>query len=525
MNAMAEVWIGDDWYHNGALRQTMVEYVYDADHVKEADRKLPVRLPRPLPGVPRRRLGRRVRAARAEPIACRPGAGWSSIPPTPTTGELQAVDQALAKATRTVPTLHVHGLFDQEDIYGPILAYGALEQKDTANARNFLVLGPWHHGQQTARGFVAGTAALGLRHRPLLPRARCCNRSGTSTSRGVGPEVARSPVLAFDTGDHRWREYDVWPPPSDEAQALPGSRRAALAFTAPTADRRRADASTAFVSDPAKPVPYRVPPIRPLWAEDSTWRRWLVDDQRPFASRPDVLVFESEPLEEPLILRGEVVADLFASTTGADADWVVKLIDVYPPEVRAQQELGGYQLMVSADIMRGRYHQGFDRPQAVEPGAVVEYRFRMPHASHTFEPGHRIMVQVQSSWFPLYDRNPQTWVENIAFASSRATTARRRTASITRRAAASFIELPVSSLEVAAASTAASARPRMPARCASPPSCSICVSIQRPRSASHSVGRSGRRRWDWAAPRRCSAASRRVRASPASCGSRRRRRR
>jgi putative CocE/NonD family hydrolase len=440
MNAMAEVWIGDDWYHNGAFRQTMIEYVYAQTTAKDADRKLPFGYHDLYQAF--------LDAGSASDFARRSGAdrlpAWRRLVENPAYTDywkLQAVDQALLGATRAVPTLHVHGLFDQEDIYGPILAYAALEQKDASNVRNFLVLGPWHHGQQTREASSLGPLQWGA-DTGLYFREEVLQPFWDDHLKGIAPRGVRSSVLAFDTGTYRWQRLDAWPPKTIERRKLYLQPAGGLSFTAPAAAGGETG-STAFVSDPAKPVPYRVPPIRPLWAEDSSWRRWLVDDQRPFASRPDVLVFATEPLEEPLTLRGEVLADLFASTTGADADWVVKLIDVFPPEVRANQELGGYQLMVSADIMRGRYHGGFDRPEPVEPGAVVEYRFRMPHASHTFQPGHRIMVQVQSSWFPLYDRNPQTWVDNIAFA--RAQDYRAATHRVHHAAnAASSIELPVS---------------------------------------------------------------------------------
>ncbi len=439
MNAMAEVWIGDDWYHNGAFRQTMIEYVYGQTTGKEAERKLPYGYHDLYQAF--------LDAGSADAFARKSGAdrlpAWRRLVEHPAYTDfwkLQAVDQALLKATRVVPTLHVHGLFDQEDIYGPILAYSALERRDSN--RTHIVLGPWHHGQQTREASSLGPLQWGA-DTGLYFRAEVLQPFWDEYLKGVPPrEIGAGTVLAFDTGDHRWREFDGWPPTAIERRKLYLQPSGGLAFTAPPA-AAAADASTSFVSDPAKPVPYRVPPIRPTWAADSSWRRWLVDDQRPFATRPDVLTFESEPLTEPLALRGEVVADLFASTTGADADWVVKLIDVHPPEVRANPELGGYQLMISGDIMRGRYHRGFDQPAPVEPGAVVEYRFRMPHASHTFLPGHRIMVQVQSSWFPLYDRNPQTWVDNIAFARPedyRAATHRVHHAA----SAASFIELPVS---------------------------------------------------------------------------------
>jgi putative CocE/NonD family hydrolase len=436
MNAMAEVWIGDDWYHNGALRQTMIEYIYHQTTSREADRKLPYGYYDIYQAF--------LDAGSADAFARRIGAErlpvWRRLVEHPAYTDFwkeQAVDQALAKATRLVPTLNVHGLFDQEDIYGPIRAYTALEAKDSGNNTNFLVLGPWHHGQQTREASSLGPLRWGT-DTGLYFREQVLQTfwdhylKGTVVTRGV-----RSPVLAYDTGEKEWVRLETWPPRSVERRKLYLRPAGGLGFEAPSGDT-----STTFVSDPAKPVPYRVPPILSTWAQDSSWRRWLVDDQRPFATRPDVLVFETEPLEQPLVLRGEVVADLFASTTGADADWVVKLIDVFPPEVASNHELGGYQLMISADIMRGRYHQGLDQPAAVESGKIVEYRFRMPHASHTFEPGHRVMVQVQSSWFPLYDRNPQTWVDNVAFAtpdSYRAATHRV----FHGTSGASFVELPV----------------------------------------------------------------------------------
>jgi putative CocE/NonD family hydrolase len=185
-----------------------------------------------------------------------------------------------------------------------------------------------------------------------------------------------------------------------------------------------------------------VRPVLAMYNADSTWRQWLVDDQRPFADRPDVLTFVTEPLTEPLRISGDVAATLFASTTGTDSDWVVKLIDVFPPEVRATPALGGYQLMVSAEILRGRYRESGASPAAIRPGEVVPYRVRMPAASHTFLPGHRVMVQVQSSWFPLYDRNPQTFVENIGKAQPG--DYRKATQRIWfTPEQASFVELPV----------------------------------------------------------------------------------
>jgi putative CocE/NonD family hydrolase len=438
MNAMVEGWIGDDWYHNGAFRQTMIEYIYAQTTEKSADRDLPYGYhdlyEAFLDAGSAAAVGRRYGVDRLP--------AWRRLIENPAYTDfwrLQAVDKMLAAAPRTVPTLHVHGLFDQEDIYGPVLAYAALEEKDRANDRNRLVIGPWHHGQQTRDAEALGPFRWGS-DTGLYFREQVLQPFWDQHLKGVAPPEPPAPVLAFETGANRWRRYESWPPAGVERRKLHLQPGGALAFAPPSSPAQPAWSD--YESDPAKPVPYRQPPIRATWTEGSTWRQWLVDDQRPAASRPDVLVFRTEPLAEPLAISGEVVANLFASITGSDVDWVVKLIDVHPPEVRAHPELGGYQLMVSADIFRGRYYDGFETAKPVPPGEMVEYRFRLPHANHTFLPGHRVMVQVQSSWFPLYDRNPQTFVENIAFAEAK--DYRVATHRVHHGAeAASFIELPV----------------------------------------------------------------------------------
>jgi putative CocE/NonD family hydrolase len=196
------------------------------------------------------------------------------------------------------------------------------------------------------------------------------------------------------------------------------------------------------VSDPAKPVPYRLRPVRPVYWPNSTWSQWLVDDQRNFSDRTDVLVYTTLELTEPVRIAGQPIVHLHAATSGTDADWVVKLIDVYPDEVSKQPALGGYQLMVAADIFRGRYRQSLDHAAPIPAGKVLEYSFALPNANHVFLPGHRIMVQVQSSWFPLYDRNPQTFVDNIFLAAP--TDYRKATLRVSTGAAApSHIDLPV----------------------------------------------------------------------------------
>jgi len=233
---------------------------------------------------------------------------------------------------------------------------------------------------------------------------------------GSNPDSPR--VLVYETGADQWHRYGDWPRSCVEGCAesarnfylLAGGR---LGFDPPPAGGQTYDE---YVSDPAKPVPYRERPTLDSGAPDSTWGEWLVDDQRFAASRTDVLVYSTEPLKEPLRVAGVPMVNLYASTSGGDSDWIVKIIDVWPDEVPDRPKLGGFQQMLSADAFRGRYREDFATPHPLKPNAVLRYRIRLPNVSHTFLPGHRIMVQVQSSWFPLYDRNPQSYVPNIMYA-------------------------------------------------------------------------------------------------------------
>jgi putative CocE/NonD family hydrolase len=328
----------------------------------------------------------------------------------------QAVDRLLAREPLRVPMMIVAGLFDQEDIYGGPALYRALAPKDPEGRFVHLVLGPWNHGQARREGrslgalqFEGDTAGWFRRNvmQPFLDH---------HLKDAPRPDTPR--VLAYETGANAWQRYDHWPrscaegcsAPARELYLLPGGR---LGFDPPPASPQ---SYGEYVSDPAKPVPYRQRPTLAYNAADSTWGEWLVDDQRHAASRTDVLVYETEPLAAPLRVAGQPIARLFASTSGSDADWVVKLIDVWPDEVPENPPLGGYQQMLSADIFRGRYRQDLGVAQPLEPGKVLAYRLPLPQVNHTFLPGHRIMVQLQSSWFPLYDRNPQSFVPNILFA-------------------------------------------------------------------------------------------------------------
>jgi len=335
-----------------------------------------------------------------------------------------------------VPMMIVGGLFDQEDIYGSPALYRALAPKDPNGQFIHLVLGPWNHGQGRSEGrslgmlqFEGDTAGW-FRREVMQPFLDHYLKDA--------PKPSTPRVLAYETGANAWREYDTWPR-VDEPRSLyllPGGR---LGFEAPTASAEKFDE---YISDPAKPVPYRARPTLSISSPDSGWGEWLVDDQRHAASRTDVLVYQTEPLTEPVRLAGQPIAKLFASTSGTDSDWVVKIIDVWPPEVPNDPKLGGYQQMLSADIFRGRYRTDYAKPQPLAANEPLAYTIPLPQANHTFLPGHRIMVQIQSSWFPLYDRNPQSFVPNIMYAKPDSYV--KATQRIWRTpGSASAIELPV----------------------------------------------------------------------------------
>jgi putative CocE/NonD family hydrolase len=355
----------------------------------------------------------------------------------------QAVDRVLAKEPLTVPTMLVNSLWDQEDIYGALAVYKALAPKDPTHEKLFLVMGPWHHGQEIdpadSLGVLKFRSDTGLYFREQILAPFLAHYL-----KDDAPAMDVAPVTAYETGTNQWRRLTTWPSGCDRGcttKATPLYLAAAsrLSFTAPS----DSEAFDEYVSDPAKPVPFRARPIQPIgYVAPLSWVRWLVDDQREFSGRTDVLTFTSDVLKEPMKISGEPIANLIASTTGTDADWVVKLIDVYPDEVAGQPELGGYQLAVAMDIFRGRYRESLSQPKAIAANAPLLYKFALPNANHVFLPGHRIMVQVQSTWFPLYDRNPQTYVPNIFFAQ--ASDYRKATHRVYHDAAhASFVELPI----------------------------------------------------------------------------------
>ena len=417
MNPMVDGWMGDDWFHNGAFRQQNMPYIYEqeasrsnteqwwTDHFDDYDAFMS--------------------AGSAGELGKRHGLQqvgfWRKLldhPSYDSWWQQQAMDKVLAAQPLKVPMMLVDSLWDQEDIYGATAVYKALKPKDTNNDKVFLVMGPWYHGQEIGDGSSLGAIKFGsdtglyFRENILRPFLDQYLKDGA-------PKANISTVTAFETGTNQWRRLPSWPAgcesgcgPHPKPLYLEAGFKAG--FDVPRAGDPAFDE---YVSDPAKPVPFRHRPIQPVgYGGEFTWSEWLVDDQRESSGRPDVLAFTSDVLKEPVKISGQPIVNLIASTSGTDSDWVVKVIDVYPDEVAPQTHMGGYQLMVSADIFRGRYRESLENPRPITPDKPLLYHWTLPNANHVFLPGHRIMVQVQSSWFPLYDRNPQTFVPNIFWA-------------------------------------------------------------------------------------------------------------
>ncbi len=443
MNPMVDGWMGDDWFHNGAFREQNLPYIYNqeatrdskakwwSDHLDDYDTY--------MQAGSAGELGRQHNLEQT--------GFWRKVLAHPSYDSFwsdQAMDKILAAQPLKVPVMLVDSLWDQEDIYGAMAVYKAIKPKDTDNNKVFLVIGPWHHGQEIEDASTLGVlnfgADTGLYFRQQILRPFLDRYLKDET-----PKEEIAPVTAFDTGTNVWRRLPSWPAGcttgcSIQPTPLYLTEGLKLGFTAPKAG---AAAFEEYISDPAKPVPYRARPVQSMgYGAGMTWSEWLVDDQREQSGRPDVAVFTSDVLSAPLKISGEPIANLVASTSGTDSDWVVKLIDVYPDEVASDPRLGGYQLMISADIFRGRYRESLEQAKAIMANEPLVYRYALPTANHVFLPGHRIMVQVQSSWFPLYDRNPQTFVPNIFWAKP--ADYQKATQRIYHAPGhASFIELPV----------------------------------------------------------------------------------
>jgi len=410
---MVDGWMGDDWFHYGAFRQTNFDYV-SAQTTKKDEGEAVGRDSYDDYEAFRRYVsgGNYARAHGLEQLP------WNrrvmEHPAYDAFWQDQALDKLIARHPPKVPTMWEQGLWDQEDMWGAIHSYLALKAAGQAD-HNYLVMGPWRHSQVNADGYNLGplkwdgNTTEQFRRDVLRPFFDQYLKDGA-------PKVDTPHVFIYNTGENHWDRFDHWPLACNEGcsspmKALYLQAAFGLGFDKPNA---AGEASDSYVSDPAKPVPYVPRPVR--FSDHESWTTWLVRDQRFVVDRPDVLSYRSPVLTTPVRLSGAPVADLFAATTGTDADWVVKLIDVFPLEMPDQPEMGGYELNIAMDIFRGRYRGSFEHPSAIPAGKPQRYRFVLPTVNHVFLPGHRIMVQIQSSWFPLYDRNPQSYVENIFFA-------------------------------------------------------------------------------------------------------------
>jgi len=440
MCPMVDGWKGDDWFHNGAFRQSNFRYLT----LQTSARAEGVE----IAGGVYDDYQLFLQAGSAEDFARRFGIDqlpfWNKIVEHPAYDlfwSAQALDQILAREPLKTPTMYVTSIYDQEDMYGGMHAYAATEPKDTANDMNYLVLGPWRHSGVNYDGStlgplkLEGNTALQFRRDVMQPFLDEHLKDGA-------PKADTPPVFVYETGTDAWRRLNSWPLSCDSGcaskpQRLYLQQGGALSFEVPA---KGAQAYDEYVSDPAKPVPYTPRPVH--FADGPAWQRWLLNDQRFVADRPDVLVYVSAPLKTALHIGGAPQVNLYASTSGTDSDWVVKLIDVYPDEVASDLPMSGYQLPVGMDIFRGRYRDSIEHPTAIPANKVQQYRFALPMVDHVFLPGHRVMVQVQSSWFPLYDRNPQSYVDNIFLAKPQ--DYRKATQRVFHAPeAASFLDLPV----------------------------------------------------------------------------------
>jgi hypothetical protein len=404
---MIDVWMGDDFFHNGAFRQT---YGYDYVKMMESSKENgEVSYGKDATGKPvdgydyflsRGSFAQDVKQSGSEMLPT-----WKLFLKHPEYDDdwrSRGVEYHLD--TVAVPTLSVGGYYDQEDMWGPQEEYAMLEPHDT-NHENFLVLGPWRHGSWASSSRQLGNVdygeSIGKEFRAGIEAKFFAHYLKDA------PGFDLKDTASFELGSKEWKYYSEFPPKDSKPTNLYLEGNGQLGWTAAASP-----ADTSYASDPANPVPYRHRPIQPTYGPGSQWYTWMTEDQRFVTDRKDVAVFTLPVLKQDLTLTGEVMADIFAKTTGTDNDMVVKLIDVYPSD-DSDPKMRGYELMTNMEIFRGRYLESFSTPKAIEASAVREYKYSLHDVDHVFKAGHAVMVEIQSTWFPLYDRNPQTFVPNI----------------------------------------------------------------------------------------------------------------
>ncbi len=399
---MADLFLGDDFHHNGAFRLSYgMEYSYEVEHDHTTDSDFP--FPQydlfnwylnlgPLSNVNAKYFHGTIPTWNT--FAAHPSydAYWQSnstlnyIPPI------------------QIPMLHVGGYYDQEDLNGPQLMYKQMEKHDDKGF-NHIVLGPWNHGQWANRKADSlGAISFGSNTAGYFKTLQ--KKWFDFYLKGEG-DGKFDEAYAFQTGSNTWKTYSTWPPKETDRGRLYAGPNGTCALTAQPTGK------VTYISDPAKPVPYRTLPIEATYGRGSRWRPWHVEDQRFVTTRPDVVSFTGDSLTTDMTVTGQITAHLLASTTGTDADWVVKLIDVYPAFDKESAKMSGYQLPVAMEVFRGRFRKSFTNPEALVPGKPEEFTIDLHQINHTFKKGHKMMIQVQSSWFPVIDRNPQKFVPNI----------------------------------------------------------------------------------------------------------------
>lgn len=406
---MGDLFLGDDFHHNGAFRLSYgLEYTYEVEGTN-SDGTFP--FPQydlydwylklgSLKNVNEKYFHGRIPT-------------WNHFTEHPNYDSFWQANSPLSYVRYSaIPMLHVGGYFDQEDIMGPQLMYQHLEKKDSLN-HNYICLGPWLHGQWAARRADSlGKISFGSNTAEWFQQLQ--QKWFDYWLKGKGDGMFNE-ATSFQTGSNQWHHYKEWPPKSIAVKKLYAGPGNSCSFTKPTSTNDK----VSYISDPAKPVPYRLPPIEATYGQGSRWRPWQIEDQRFVYSRPDVISFTSEVLTDSLIVTGRITAHLTASTTGTDADWVVKLIDVYPDKDENSLVMSSYQLPVAMEVFRGRFRKSFTNPSPLIPGKAETFEINLHEINHVFKKGHRLMIQVQSTWFPVIDRNPQKYVPNIFLANEK----------------------------------------------------------------------------------------------------------